>query len=167
MLLQSCLDQGIHFDMIQVLLLGLVYYGVVVGHIAIRLIADLALLARFNLRLQILCESVHHLLLVLINQQSFFRVPRTALFLLVKVTHLKVHIRNRYVIPLHDGRVRSTQNRCCLLAAQVAIIASGRPIHTSFESNSVDGREHYLQKVIILVGLAHEVILGNNGLLVC
>lgn len=107
MLLQSSLDQRIHFDVIQVLLLILIYYGIVIRHIAIRLVAHLALLACFNLCLQILRQSINHLLLVLINEQGLLWVPGIVLLLFIKVADFEVHVSNRYIISLDNGRVRS------------------------------------------------------------
>ena len=85
------------------------------------------------------------------------------MLLLVKVTYLKVHVCNRDVVSLNDSRVRSTQNSCCLVTCTI----STRCLRViPLQSDTINSCQHYLQKVVILVCFAHEVVLRDNGLLI-
>ena len=74
MLLQSSFYQRIHFDVIQITFLMLVYYRVVVRHVRIRLVTHLVFLAYFDLGFQLLRQFIHNLLLVLIREEYFLAV---------------------------------------------------------------------------------------------
>lgn len=60
--------------MIQIRLLILIYYRIVVGHVRIRFITLLILLANLDLRLQFLSQLVYDLLLILVRQQRLLAI---------------------------------------------------------------------------------------------